>query len=167
MNSQRLIFRHTIVALCFILLSLLLNRPEVVFFSRIGFVAWYPAIGFVMALVVGVSPWYALLACFSVALAGRVMYAQPIISFSGAGDAAGIAICYGAAAYVLRGPGRIDLELRQRECRLHIRLDLLAGLDRGLRVLDRRLERAGRRLDECGDGGQAGTLPASKQRSRA
>jgi diguanylate cyclase (GGDEF)-like protein/PAS domain S-box-containing protein len=114
MNSQRLIFRHTIVALSFILLSLLLNRPEVVFFSRIGFVAWYPAIGFVMALVVGVSPWYALLACFSVALAGRVMYAQPIISFSGAADAAGIALCYGAAAYVLRGPARIDLELRQR-----------------------------------------------------
>ena len=114
MNSQRLIFRHAVVSLLFILLSLLLNRPEVVFFSRIGFVAWYPAIGFVMALVVGVSPWYALLACFSVALAGRVMYAQPIISFSGAGDAAGIAICYGAGAYMLRGPVRIDLELRQR-----------------------------------------------------
>jgi diguanylate cyclase (GGDEF)-like protein/PAS domain S-box-containing protein len=114
MNSQRLIFRHAVISLSFILLSLLLNRPEVIFFSRIGFVAWYPAIGFVMALVVGVSPWYALLACFSVALAGRVMYAQPIISFSGAGDAAGIALCYGASSYVLRGPARIDLELRQR-----------------------------------------------------
>jgi diguanylate cyclase (GGDEF)-like protein/PAS domain S-box-containing protein len=114
MNSQRLIFRHAVISLSFILLSLLLNRPEVVFFSRIGFVAWYPAIGFVMALVLGISPWYALLACFSVALAGRVMYAEPIISFSGAGDAAGIALCYGAAAYVLRVPARIDLELRQR-----------------------------------------------------
>src|ERR1700692_818290 len=114
MNSQRLIFRHAVVSLLFILLSLLLNRPEVGFFSRIGFVAWYPAIGFVMALVVGVRPWHSTLVCFSVHPAGRVMYAQPIISFSGAGDAAGIAICYGAGAYMLRGPVRIDLELRQR-----------------------------------------------------
>jgi diguanylate cyclase (GGDEF)-like protein/PAS domain S-box-containing protein len=114
MNSRRLILRHVVVSLLFILLILLLNRPEVVFFSRIGFVAWYPAIGFIMALVVGVSPWYALLACFSVSLAGKVIYAQPILSFSGVGDAVGIAVCYGAAAYVLRGPVRIDLKLRQR-----------------------------------------------------
>ena len=61
MASKRLIIRHAIVSLSFVLLYLLLNRPEVIFISRIGFVAWYPAVGLVMALLLGVSPWYALL----------------------------------------------------------------------------------------------------------
>jgi integral membrane sensor domain MASE1 len=97
-----------------VLLYLLLNRPEVIFFSRIGFVAWYPAVGLVMALTLGINPWYALLACFSSALADRIIYAQPVMSFSGTVDAAGIAICYGTAAHVLRGPLQIDLGLRRR-----------------------------------------------------
>jgi diguanylate cyclase (GGDEF)-like protein/PAS domain S-box-containing protein len=114
MPSRRLIIRHALVSIAFVLLYLLLNRPEVVFFSRIGFVAWYPAIGLVMALLLGISPWYAVLTCFSVALASRVIYAQPLTSFSNTVDAAGIAVCYGTAAYVLQGPLQVDLELRHR-----------------------------------------------------
>src|SRR6266566_2941544 len=114
MHSRRLIIRHALVSLSFVLLYLLLNRPEVIFLSRIGFVAWYPAIGLVMALLLGVSPWYALLACFSDALAGRVIYSQPATSFSNTVAAVGIAVCYGAAAYVLRGTLQIDLGLRRR-----------------------------------------------------
>jgi hypothetical protein len=45
MASKRLIIRHAIVSVSFVLLYLLLNRPEVIFISRIGFVAWYPAAG--------------------------------------------------------------------------------------------------------------------------
>ncbi|MGB8583519.1 MAG: diguanylate cyclase [Candidatus Sulfotelmatobacter sp.] len=114
MYLRRAIFRHAVVSLSFVLLYLLLNRPEIVFFSRIGFVAWYPAVGLTMALMLGISPWYAILACFSVALAGRILYAQPVMSYSSTVDAAGIAACYGAAAYVLRGPLKIDLRLRRR-----------------------------------------------------
>jgi diguanylate cyclase (GGDEF)-like protein/PAS domain S-box-containing protein len=114
MYSHRTLVRHALVSLSFVLLYLLLNRPEVIFFSRVGFVAWYPAIGLVMALMLGVSPWYALLACFADAFAGRVLYAQPVLSFSNTVGAAGIAVCYGAAAYVLRGPAQIDLGLRRR-----------------------------------------------------
>ena len=114
MHSRCLIIRRALVSLSFVLLYLLLNRPEVILFSRTGFVAWYPAIGLAMALLLGVSPWYALLVCFSDALAGRLIYAQPPMSFSNTVDAAGIAICYGAAAYVLRGPLQIDLGLRRR-----------------------------------------------------
>jgi diguanylate cyclase (GGDEF)-like protein/PAS domain S-box-containing protein len=114
MRSQRLIFRHALVSLSFVLLYLLLNRPEVIFLSRIGFVAWYPAVGLVMALLLGVSPWYALLACFADAFASRVIYSQPVMSFSNTVGAVGSAICYGAAAYVLRGPLQIDLGLRRR-----------------------------------------------------
>ena len=114
MYSRRAIIRHAVVSLSFVLLFVLLSRPEIVLFSRIGFVAWYPAIGLVMALTLGVSPWYALLACFSDVLAERIIYGQPVLSYSGTVDAAGIAICYAAAAYVLRGPLQIDCGLRRR-----------------------------------------------------
>jgi diguanylate cyclase (GGDEF)-like protein/PAS domain S-box-containing protein len=114
MPTQRLIFRHALVSISFVLLYLLLNRPEVIFISRIGFTAWYPAIGLVMALLLGVSPWYALLVCFADALAARVIYAQQVTSFSGTVGSVGTALCYGAAAYVLRVYLRIDLGLRRR-----------------------------------------------------
>src|ERR1700692_3202189 len=104
MASKRLIIRHAIVSLSFVLLYLLLNRPEVIFISRIGFVAWYPAIGVVVALLVGVSPTYTLLACVADALAAKVIYAQPVLSFSSTVGGAGSALCYGGAAYILRGP---------------------------------------------------------------
>jgi diguanylate cyclase (GGDEF)-like protein/PAS domain S-box-containing protein len=114
MPSRRSIFRHALISLSFLLLYLLLNRPEVIFFSHIGFVAWYPAIGVVMALLLGISPWYALLACFADALASTLIYGQPVMSFSNTVGTVGIAVCYGAAAYVLRGPLQIDLGLRRR-----------------------------------------------------
>ncbi len=114
MYSRRLILRHGLVSLSFLLLYLLLNRPEVIFISRIGFVAWYPAVGLVMALLLGVSPWYAILVCFADTLAGRILYAQPVMSFSGSVGSVGSAFCYGAAAYVLRKSLRIDLKLRHR-----------------------------------------------------
>jgi len=114
MPSRRSIFRHAVISITFLLLYLLLNRPEVIFFSRMGFVAWYPAIGVVMALLLGISPWYALLACFADAFASRVTYAQPVMSFSGTVGSVGIAVCYGSAAYLLRGPLQIDLGLRHR-----------------------------------------------------
>lgn len=114
MYSRHLIIRHTLVSLSFVLLYVLLNRPEVILFSRIGFVAWYPAVGLVMGLMLGVSPRYALLACACDALAGWIIYAQPATSFSNTIGAVGMAACYGTAAYVLRGPLKIDPGLHRR-----------------------------------------------------
>ncbi len=114
MHSRRLILRHALVSLSFVLLYLLLNRPEVILLSRLGFITWYPAIGLVMALLLGISPWYTLLVCFADALAGWVLYGQSVTSFSSIYGAAGSAFCYGAAAYLLRGPTQIDLGLRRR-----------------------------------------------------
>jgi len=114
MYSRRLITRHALVCLLFVFLYVLLNRPEIIFISRIGFVAWYPAVGLAMALMLGVSPWYGFAVCFAVPLASRIIYAQPVVSFSNTVDAVGIAVCYGAAAYLLRGPLQIDLGLRRR-----------------------------------------------------
>jgi len=114
MYSRRLILRHALLSISFVLLYLLLNRPEVILLSRLGFVTWYPAIGLVMAILLGVSPWYALVVCFADALAGRVIYGQPLTTFSSTFGAAGSALCYGAAAYLLRGAAQIDLGLRRR-----------------------------------------------------
>jgi diguanylate cyclase (GGDEF)-like protein/PAS domain S-box-containing protein len=114
MPSPRLILRHAIVSLSFVLFYLLLNLPDVIFISRIGFVAWYPALGLVMALLLGISPWYAMLVCFADALAGKLIYDQPVLSYSGMIGSMGSALCYGGAAYVLRGPLRIDIGLRRR-----------------------------------------------------
>ncbi|MGD0213441.1 MAG: diguanylate cyclase [Terriglobales bacterium] len=114
MPSRRLIFRHALVSVSFVLLYLLLNRPEVIFISRIGFAAWYPAIGLAMALLLGVSPWYGLLVCLAGVLAGKLIYAQPVTSFSGTVGSVGSTLCYCAAAYLLRKSLHIDLGLRRR-----------------------------------------------------
>jgi diguanylate cyclase (GGDEF)-like protein/PAS domain S-box-containing protein len=114
MYPRHLIIRHALVSLAFLSLYLLLNRPEVIFFSKIGVVAWYPAIGLVMALLLGVSPWYAFLICLCDALASRIIYAQSAMSFSNTVGSLGMATCYGLAAYALRGPLQIDLGLRRR-----------------------------------------------------
>jgi diguanylate cyclase (GGDEF)-like protein/PAS domain S-box-containing protein len=114
MSRRRSILRHAIVSVAFMLIYLLLNRPEVVFLSRIGFVTWYPAIGLVMALLLGVSPWYGLLVCFAGALASWLIYTQPLLSFSNTVAGVGIVVCYASAAYLLRGRLQIDLGLRRR-----------------------------------------------------
>jgi diguanylate cyclase (GGDEF)-like protein/PAS domain S-box-containing protein len=114
MRSQRLIIRHGLVCIAFVLLYLLLDRPEVIFVTRIGFVAWYPAIGLVMALLLGASPWYVLLVYFAGAFAGRVIYGEPLTSLSSTVGIAAGTLCYGAAAYVLRDYLHIDLGLRRR-----------------------------------------------------
>lgn len=115
MPSTRLMVRHAVVSLAFVAIYLLLNSPSVIFISRMGFVAWYPAVGLVMALLLGVSPWYALLACFADVFGARLIYSQPVISFGTTVGAVGGAFCYGLAAYVLRGPLKIDICLGRRQ----------------------------------------------------
>ena len=103
---------HVILSLAFVLAFLLLNHPDILFITRIGSVAWYPAVGLSFALMFGISPKYAWLACLSDAVAGIIFYHQPIRSFSTIA-ACGLAMEYAAAAYILRGPLRVDLRLRR------------------------------------------------------
>ena len=114
MPDQRAIFRHALLSVAFVLVFLLLNRPEVIVISHLGAVVWYPAAGLVLALMLGVSPGYAFLVGFSGALAGILIYDQSIMTFSGTIGAVAVAGFYGAAAWVLRGPLKIDLGLRRR-----------------------------------------------------
>lgn len=113
MVSKNFIIRHSLLSIAFVLLSLLLSQPAVILFSQLGWTAWYPATGLVVALLLGISPRYAILVCFSDALSGVVLYHQPVRSFGETVGAIGVAACYGGAAYLLRGPLRIDLGLRR------------------------------------------------------
>jgi len=90
LNAGRMTIRHALLSLSFVLLYLILNRPEVILISQLGFTAWYPATGLVLGLMLGISPWYGLLICFSDALAGAVIYHQPLRSFSETFGAAGV-----------------------------------------------------------------------------
>ncbi|HTU40482.1 MAG TPA: ATP-binding protein [Candidatus Aquilonibacter sp.] len=114
MRELRSIVRHGLLAISFVGLFLLLNRPEIILLSRLGYVVWYPAVGLVLGLMLGVSPWYAPLVYLSTVIAGKVFYDQPLATFGETIGALGGAGCYAAAAYVLRGPLGIDSGLRRR-----------------------------------------------------
>lgn len=114
MRETRLILRHGLLSLSFVILFLLLNRPEVIVVSRLGYVVWYPAAGLVFALMLGISPWYAPLVCISGTLAGKLFYNQPLATFGQTIGTVGSAGFYAAAAYILRGPLKIDSVLRRR-----------------------------------------------------
>ena len=126
---KRLIYRHILLCLCVIPISLLLSRPEVILLARLGSVVWYPATALSLALMLAVSPWYFLLGCLSDTLASALFYQQPLWSFSELFSTIGANACCLAAACLLRGPLRIDLGLRrQRDVVRYLLATSLAGL---------------------------------------
>jgi diguanylate cyclase (GGDEF)-like protein/PAS domain S-box-containing protein len=127
--SKDLIIRHVLLSIAFVLLCLILSQPSVIFVSHLGWTAWYPATGLILALLIGVSPRYALLVCFADALTGLLLYNQSIWSFGETLGAAGVAVWYGLAAYILRGPLHIDSKLRRgRDVVLYIFVAMAAAL---------------------------------------
>jgi diguanylate cyclase (GGDEF)-like protein/PAS domain S-box-containing protein len=107
--------RHGLLAIAFILGYLTLSLPQVTFITQIGFTAWYPAIGLVLALLLGVSPGYAVVAIAADSLASLFIYHQPLRSYSGILGVTGCASCYALGAFVLRGRFRIDPGLPRRQ----------------------------------------------------
>jgi diguanylate cyclase (GGDEF)-like protein/PAS domain S-box-containing protein len=107
------IIRHTLLSLAFILVYMVLALPGTVFISHLGITAWYPANGLVFALLLEAGPWYALLVAFADALAGAVIYHQPLLSFGETLGAVTIAGLYTAGAVILRGPLKIDPSLQR------------------------------------------------------
>jgi diguanylate cyclase (GGDEF)-like protein/PAS domain S-box-containing protein len=94
---------------------LLLNLPKVIMVSQLGFTVWFPATGLILVVMLGISPWYFPLTVFANALAGAVIYHQPVLSWSGMVAPVLGSGSYAIAASLLRGPLKIDLELRQRQ----------------------------------------------------
>ena len=113
-KPRNLEVRHGILSIGFVLVYLFLNRPEIILVTHLGLTAWFPAVGLVFALMLGVSPWYMLLACVADSLAGMLIYHQPLASWSiTVAPAVGL-FFYTGAAILLRGSLRIDLGLRRR-----------------------------------------------------
>ena len=112
-QRRPLIARHILLSLGFVSAYLVLALPGTIFISKLGETAWYPANGLALAFLLDVSPWYALLVAFSDALAGAVIYHQPLLSFGETLGAASLALWYGTAAAILRGPLKIDSSLRR------------------------------------------------------
>lgn len=106
--------RHCLLSASFVLFYLLLNRPEVLLISKLGFTIWYPATGLAFALMLGVSPWYALLICFVNSLANTAIYHQPLISWGGLAAPIGETGFYTVAAILLRGRLQINPDLSRR-----------------------------------------------------
>src|SRR5437588_6467175 len=112
-NAQKLI-SHGVMSLVVISLFVLLNRPEVILISGLGSVAWYPATGLAMALLLAVSPWYAPVAGFAGALAGFLIYHQPLASGGETVGTLAYAGAYAMGAYLLRARLRIHTGLHYR-----------------------------------------------------
>ena len=129
MNDERKIVRHLVLSLIFLATSILLNRPEVILISRLGSVVWYPATGLAFALLLGVSPYYAILVSAAGALAGMMIYGQPLTTYSETIGSIGISLFYTIAARDLRGALRIDSGLRRRrDVVLYVSITTLAAI---------------------------------------
>jgi len=114
-TPPRLMVRHALFSLAFLALYLLMNLPQVIFISHLGFTAWYPATGLILAAMLGISPWYALLVCLADALAGAWIYHQPLVTYGETIGAMGVTVLYATAAIILRGRLQIDPGLRRRQ----------------------------------------------------
>src|SRR5258706_13242605 len=113
-SGTRTVLGHTILCVSLLLIYLLLNRPDVILLSRLGLTAWYPAIGLAFAIMLAISPRYMLLFAIAGSISGMLFYHQPFYSW---GTLVGVPLeiaAYAAAAYLLRGPLRIDSSLGQR-----------------------------------------------------
>src|SRR5579859_1633871 len=106
--------RHTILCIGVFLLYLLLNRPDVILLSRLGLTAWYPANGLAFAIMLAISPRYVALFAVAGSLSGILFFHQSFYSW---GTFVGVPLevaSYAVAAYLLRGPLKIDSCLGQR-----------------------------------------------------
>ena len=105
--------RHAILAIALLSLYLFLNRPEIILISNLGFTAWYPAVGLVFAVMLGVSPGYLPVVILGDILASLIIYHQPIYSWSVIPAAILGPSIYAVAGYVLKHKVKIDRTLTQ------------------------------------------------------
>jgi diguanylate cyclase (GGDEF)-like protein/PAS domain S-box-containing protein len=113
--NEHLVARHLLFSLSVLLFYFLLARPEIILVSPdLGFTAWFPATGLVLAVMLCISPRYLPLLVLADALAGATIYHQRWLSWSETVAPIAAASSYAAAAYILRGPLKIDPTLRHR-----------------------------------------------------
>lgn len=106
--------RHLACSILLIGLYILLNQPGVILLTKLGFTLWFPATGLVLAAMLSLSPRYFPAAILADALAGRLIYHQPFLSWGETVGAVASGGSYAIAAYLLRGRLKIDPQLRHR-----------------------------------------------------
>src|ERR1700693_295960 len=112
--GRAVMVRRAVLSVCFVALYVLLNRSDILMETQLGFTLWYPATGLSLALMLGISPWYALLVCFADIASGALIYHQPLASWSESLGSIAAAAIYAGASIALRGPLRIDTGLNHR-----------------------------------------------------
>ena len=112
--GRAVIVRRAVLSVCFVALYVLLNRSDILIETQLGFTLWYPATGLSLALMLGISPWYALLVCLAGIASGAWIYHQPLASWSESLGSIAYAAIYAGASIALRGPLRIDTGLNRR-----------------------------------------------------
>ena len=105
--------RHAVLAIALLSLYLFLNRPEIILISNLGFTAWYPALGLIFAVMLGVSPGYLPVVILGDILASLIIYHQPIYSWSVIPAAVLGTSIYAVAAYILKHKIKFDRTLTQ------------------------------------------------------
>jgi diguanylate cyclase (GGDEF)-like protein/PAS domain S-box-containing protein len=108
-----LVGRHAILAVALLSVCLFLNRPEIILISNLGFTAWYPAVGLVFAVMLGVSLRYLPVLILGDILASLMIYHQSIYSWSVVPAAIVGTSIYAVAAHVLQHKVKIDRTLSQ------------------------------------------------------
>ena len=109
--SSGLIARHVTLAFAIVAAYLLISRPEVILISNLGFTAWYPGVGLVFAVMLGISPRYMPVLVLADILASLLIYHQPIRSWSVMPAAVLGTGAYAIAAYLLQTKVKIDRTL--------------------------------------------------------
>src|SRR4030088_2022577 len=77
-----LIRRHVFFSIAILILYLLLNRPDGILLSNLGFMAWYPAVGLIFGVMLAISPGYLPLLALGDILASVLIYHQRLFSWS-------------------------------------------------------------------------------------
>ncbi len=104
--------RQLLVAVCFVLVHVLLDRSTVAFQIWTEISAWYPPTGLAFAVLIGLGPRYAFPLLLAECIASIVNYHQPVHSYIFQVGNIEFAVMYTAAAQVLRRVVKIDRRLR-------------------------------------------------------
>jgi PAS domain S-box-containing protein len=104
--------RRLVVAGCFLVLYVLLDRSTVAFQIWSGISAWYPPTGLAFAVLFGLGPDFALDILVGACIASLVNYHQPVLSYMFLVGNIDFTLFYALAAIALRRLVRIDIHLR-------------------------------------------------------
>ena len=104
--------RHILVAVCFVIGHVLLDRSTISFQIWTEISAWYPPTGLAFAVLIGFGPRYALPILIAADISSIVNYHQPVHSFSFLVGNIEFTAVYTAAALLLRRGVKIDLHLQ-------------------------------------------------------